>query len=180
MSHDLVRRGTSRMLVAASLALLPHAALAISVEDVVDSGEFEIFSTALKKAGLWDLLASEDGVTLFLASDKAMRDEGSAFLLEKVLLTQHNEQRLIELVSYHVSFGPPLYPEELRGEVMVSTNHQSCLPVYRRGTAIRVGPEAVVSDVRRVDNGIIYVIDRLLWQPWEDNETCGPIVAKVP
>jgi uncharacterized surface protein with fasciclin (FAS1) repeats len=172
------RRHLSGVLVGVSLGLLPRTSVALPINEVMDSGEFKIFSTALKKAGLWDR-AAKDGVTLFAVSDKAMRDEGSVFLLEKVLVTRYNQQRLLKLMSYHVYFGAPLFPNDIQREVKLDPEVGSCLSVYRSGTGIRVGPEAVVTDVKVVDGGIIYVIDRLLWQPWQDEDNCRESLAKA-
>jgi uncharacterized surface protein with fasciclin (FAS1) repeats len=166
-------------IIAAGLGLLPHAAMATPINDLLESSEFEIFSAALKQANLWDRITSEDGVTLFLISDEAMRDEGSAFLLGEVLMTESNQQRLVDLMSYHVSFSGPLLPEAFRGEAILTTGAGGCLPVFRLGTGLRVGPEAVVVDVKHVDSGIVYVIDRLLWQPWQDDEKCSEAIAKA-
>jgi uncharacterized surface protein with fasciclin (FAS1) repeats len=164
--------------VAAGLALLPNGATALSINDVLQSGEYEIFSAALKRADLWDRITSELGVTLFLISDRAMRAEGSAFLLGDVLVTPSNQERLVDLIAYHVSFAGPLPPEDIGGEVMLRTSGGACLAVFRLGTGLRVGPEAVVVDVKHVDTGIVYVIDRLLWQPWQDEQKCGEAVAQ--
>ena len=168
-----------RTLIAAGLTLLPQAATAAPIDNLLESGEFAIFSAALKQAGLWDRITSDDGVTLFLISDEAMRDEGSAFLLSEVLTTPSNQQRLVELMSYHVSFGGPLSPKEIAGEVMLRMSADACLPVFRLGTALRVGPEAAVVDIKTVDNGVVYLIDRLLWQPWQDESGCGANIAKA-
>lgn len=168
-----------RALIAASLALLPQAAMATSINELLDSDEFEIFSAALKQADLWDRITSEDGITLFLISDEAMRDEGSAFLLGEVLTTPSNQQRLVDLMSYHVSFSGPLSPGEIAAEVMIRMSADACLPVFRLGTGLRVGPEAVVVDVETVDSGIVYVIDRLLWQPRQDESGCGANIANT-
>ena len=154
-------------LIGAALALLPPPSVALPIDEVLESGEFRLFSTALKTAGLWDRIISEEGVTLFAISDKALRDEGSAFLLEKVLLTQHNQQRLRNLMLYHVYFGMPLLSNDIQREVRFGAETGPCLSVSRSGSGIRVGPEAVVTDVKQVNSGIIYVIDRLLWQPWQ-------------
>ena len=167
------------VLIAAGLAVLPQAATASPIDKLLESGEFEIFSAALKQAGLWDRITSENGVMLFLISDEAMRNEGSAFLLGEVLTTKSNQQRLVELMSYHISFSGPLSPDAIQGEVMLRTSASACLPVFRLGTGLHVGPEAVVTDVKQVENGIVYVIDRLLWQPWQDDARCGDLVAKV-
>ena len=173
------RRHLLGVLVGVSLGLLPRTAVALPINEVIDTDEFKVFSSALKKAGLWDRITSEDGVTLFVVSDKAMRDEGSAFLLEKVLVTRYNQQRLLKLMSYHVYFGAPLVPDNMQREVKLDSGVGSCLSVYKSGTGIRIGPEAVVTNVKLVDGGIIYVIDRLLWQPWQDEESCRELLANA-
>jgi uncharacterized surface protein with fasciclin (FAS1) repeats len=174
------RRHLLGVLIGVSLGLLPRTSVALPIKETIDTDEFKVFSSALKKTGLWDRITSEDGITLFVVSDKAMRDEGSAFLLEKVLATRYNQQRLLKLMSYHVYFGTPLFPGNIQREVKLNSGSGSCLSVYRSGTGIRIGPEAVVTDVKVVDGGIIYVIDRLLWQPWKDEANCRELVAKAP
>lgn len=179
-ANESKRHSLSSVLIAASLALLPHTALALPIEEALNTGEFSIFSAALKKSGVWDRMTSEDSVTLFLISDKALRDEGSAFLLGTVYMTKGSQRSLFNLMSYHISFAAPLLPDEIPREVKLGMSAGACLPVWKSGGGIRVGPEAVVTDVRRVDNGIIYVIDRLLWQPWQDEERCDALVATAP
>jgi uncharacterized surface protein with fasciclin (FAS1) repeats len=167
--------------IAVSLLILPHTSRADPIPRVLDSGEFEIFLSALKKSGLVDRINSEDRVTLFIVPDKAMRDEGSAFLLEKVLVTKQNQQRLQALMSHHVGFGPVLLPDGIGSGTDIRTSAGGCLSVFKLGTGIRVGPEAVVTDVKHVDSGVIYIIDRLLWQPWnEQDNSCGERLVQVP
>jgi len=173
------RRRISRALIGAALAILPQSSVALPIDDVLESGEFRLFSTALKKAGLWDRITSEEGITLFIVSDKAMRDEGSAFLLEKVLLTRHNQQRLRNLMLYHVYLGTPLRSNDIQREVRLGAETGPCLSVSKSGSGIRVGPEAVVTDVKQVNSGIIYVIDRLLWQPWQPVEIAQKDTARL-
>jgi len=176
-THDPKRHRFLSGLIAASLSLLPHTAMALPIEQVLNTGHFSIFWAALKKSGLWDRMISEDSVTLFLISDKALRDEGSAFLLGTVYMTNGSRRSLFNLMSYHVSFGAPLLPDEISHEVKLGMSEGACLPVWKLGAGIRVGPEAVVTDVQRVDNGVVYVIDRLLWQPWQDEERCDDLVV---
>lgn len=166
-------------LLAASASILPATSAARPLAEVMGSGEFELFSTALKRSGLWDRITSRDGITLFVVPDKALRDEGSAFLLDKVLLTSTNQQRLWDLLSYHLGVGV-LLPDDVQGELRLMTGATGCLSLARHGSGIRVGPEAVVTDVRRFDGGIVYVIDRLLWQPWRGERNCGEALARVP
>jgi uncharacterized surface protein with fasciclin (FAS1) repeats len=175
-----IRQGLSSVLVAASVTLLPHTAMALPIEEVLNTGEFSIFLAALKKSGVWDRMTSADSVNLFLISDTALRNEGSAFLLGTVYMTKGAQRSLFNLMSYHVSFAAPLLPDQMPREVKLGMSAGACLPVWKTGGGIRVGPEAVVTGVTRVDNGIIYLIDRLLWQPWQDEERCDDVVATAP
>lgn len=178
-THNPKRHGLLSVLIAASLSLLPHTAMALPLVEALSTGQFSIFSAALKKSGLLERMSSEDSVTLFVISDKALRDEGSAFLLGTVYMTKGSQRSLFNLMSYHVSFTTRLLPDEIPREVKLGMSAGACLPIWKTGGAIRVGPEAVVTDVRRVDNGIVYVIDRLLWQPWQDEERCDDSVAEA-
>ena len=94
-------------------------------------------------------------------------------------MTRYSQQSLLNLMSYHVSFAAPLLPIKYHAKSS-SAEAGACLPVWKSGGGIRVGPEAVVTDVKRVDNGIVYVIDRLLWQPWQDEGSCRELLAKAP
>ena len=103
-----------------------------------------------------------------------MRDEGSAYFLERVVQTKQNQQRFVALMSHHVGFAPVLLPDRIGSGMDIRTSAGGCLSVFKVGTGIRVGPEAVVTDVKHVDSGVIYIIDRLLWQPWkEQDDSCG-------
>jgi uncharacterized surface protein with fasciclin (FAS1) repeats len=138
--------------------------------------EFSIFTNALRKSGLWEQIQKRDAMTIFAIPDKGMADEGSTFLLDKVLITESNQERLFNLMSFHTLFGTTLVPEGIRGEVKLDTAQDSCLVVWRMGTALRVGPEAVVTSYISADNGVLYVIDRLLWQPWDDERNCAELL----
>jgi hypothetical protein len=48
--------------------------------------------------------------------------------------------------------------------------------VWRMGSAVRVGPEAVVTNYMAADNGMVFIIDRLLWQPWNDDSGCAELL----
>jgi uncharacterized surface protein with fasciclin (FAS1) repeats len=120
------------------------------------------------------MLQQEQSVTLFLPTDKALRDEGSAFLLEHVLLTTSNQERLQEVLSYHVYPGLQIDRDAVR-DANLRSLRGACFPLYRLGSGLRIGPESVVTEYIRADNGAIFVIDRLLWQPWDGSSHCaGP------
>jgi uncharacterized surface protein with fasciclin (FAS1) repeats len=145
---------------------------AASVHDILSSDRnFSIFRNAVDKAALMPRLRREAPVTLFLPSDQAMHDEGSAFLLRDVLVTDSNKERLLTTLSQHIHFGVKLIPSEI-SEHQLYTEDGGCIYVYRTGPSLRVGPEAVVTQYISADDGVIFVIDRLLWQPWYGGSHC--------
>jgi uncharacterized surface protein with fasciclin (FAS1) repeats len=163
--------------IAGAAALLGQPASAQPMDKLLAAhSEFSIFTNALRKSGLWEQIQTRDGMTIFAISDEAMSDEGSTFLLDKVLITKSNQERLFNLMSFHVLFGTTLDPESIDGEVKLDTAEDSCLSVWRMGTAVRVGPEAVVTSYMSADNGVVFVIDRLLWQPWDDHRSCAELL----
>ena len=163
--------------ITGAAALLAEPASAQPMDDLLaEQSEFSIFTNALRKSGLWEQIQTREAMTIFAISNKAMADEGSTFLLDKVLITESNQERLFNLMSFHTLFGTTLDPEAIHGEVKLDTARDSCLVVWRMGTAVRVGPEAVVTSYMSADNGVVYVIDRLLWQPWDDQRNCAELL----
>jgi uncharacterized surface protein with fasciclin (FAS1) repeats len=168
--------------------LLNSPAQSATVHDLINSDtQFGLFAGALRQTPLWSMLEQEQSVTLFLPTDKALRDEGSAFLLEHVLLTTTNQERLLEVLSYHVYPGLQIDREAVR-DANLHSLRGACFPLYRLGSGLRIGPEAVVTEYISADNGAIFVIDRLLWQPWDGSSHCAgpkrrgqpPLLSKLP
>lgn len=149
----------------------PVAAQSISDRLSADNNH-AIFVNALKKSGLLEILKTGNPVTLFAPTDSAMRLEGSSFLLETVLLTKTNENRLHELLSQHIVPGTHPAFEHIAHSLKLATLAGTCLSVDRMGSAIKVGPESVVTGRVSADNGTIYFVDRLLWRPFEDSQQC--------
>lgn len=131
-------------------------------QEVATDDRLALFSNAVERAGLSERLKEPGPFTLFVPSDQAMINEGSAFLLERVLLTKSNTERLADLVLHHVVPARRLTPDQL-DSVNLPTMAGVPLRVERRGKALVVGGWAVVTDRKVADNGIIYIIDRLLW-----------------
>ena len=131
-------------------------------QEVAADDRLALFSNAVERAGLSERLKEPGPFTLFVPSDQAMINEGSAFLLERVLLTKSNTERLADLVLYHVVPARRLTPDQL-DSVNLPTLADVPLRVDRLGKALVVGGWAVVTDRKVADNGVIYIIDRLLW-----------------
>ena len=121
-----------------------------------------LFSNAVQQAGLSEKLREAGPFTLFVPSDQAMANEGSAFLLERVLVTNSAAENLADLVLHHIVPAKRLTSEQL-DSVALPTMAGVSLRVDRLGKALVVGGWAVVTDRKVADNGIIYIIDRLLW-----------------
>lgn len=129
---------------------------AISAEKQVS-----LFARAADRTGLRAVLKGPGRFMLFIPSDKAMANEGSAFLLKSVLLTEQNSERLADLVRHHVVRAGG--GTDLAGDVELQTLANVPLDVARVGNGHLVAGQAVIIDRIEADNGAIYVVDRLLW-----------------
>jgi uncharacterized surface protein with fasciclin (FAS1) repeats len=130
-------------------------------EEVASDDRLTVFTGALEQAGMADILKQEGPYILFVPSDRAMANEGSAFLLSGVLLTPVNAGRLKDLLSYHIVPAERLDAEGINDEDL-ATMRGAPVHVTRYGNARMVNGWAAVTERRQADNGVIYVIDRLL------------------
>jgi uncharacterized surface protein with fasciclin (FAS1) repeats len=130
-------------------------------EEVTADERLTLFANAVNQAGLSDMLKQEGPFILFVPSDQAMTNEGSAFLLDSVLLTKSNAGRLKDLVSYHiVPSAQSTGNAASDGNLPTMTN--APLHMARLGAARVINGWAVVTDRKETDNGVLYVVDRLL------------------
>jgi uncharacterized surface protein with fasciclin (FAS1) repeats len=137
-----------------------------------------LFASAVVKAGLSEVLKEPGPFIVFIPSDKAMINEGSAFLLNGVLLTEPNAGRLADLVRHHV-VRANRRTLELAGDIELRTLANVPLDVARVGTGIIVARRAAVTDRLVADNGIAYIVDRLLW-PWDPKWDSGAGHVRQP
>jgi len=135
--------------------------------------ETKLFTSGLKKSGLWDEIAGSGELTLFVPKDKVLRKEGSAFLLEVVLIKPENENRLHELIAQHVFPEVTLTDDQLNTPLLLTNFYGGCVSIEAKlEHSPGVGPEAVVTGSETFANGRVYYIDRLLWQHFESDEKC--------
>lgn len=132
-----------------------------------------LFTQALRAANLWDDIVESKEVTIFLPRDQTLRDEGSAFLLEVVLLKPANIDRLRELMAQHI-FPDQTINLQKFGEIARYSNALGgCVSIEpTEGSVTTVGSEAVVVGSQLLGNGNIYFIDRLISQQYEGTDTC--------
>ena len=143
-------------------------------ESLETNPETRLFAGALKASKFWNTLAEDKQVTVFIPGDDALRDEGSAFLLDVVLLKPANSQRLNNLIAQHVFPGLNLDNTDLSRSSRYANAHGDCVSIDTTDRqSIRVGSEAAVADIANFSNGRVYYIDRLLWQPFENPGSCN-------
>jgi uncharacterized surface protein with fasciclin (FAS1) repeats len=130
-------------------------------EEVTSDERLTLFANAVNQAGLSDMLKQEGPFILFVPSDQAMTDEGSAFLLDSVLLTKSNAGRLRDLVSYHI-VPSAQSTGNAASDGNLPTMTDAPLHMARLGAARVINGWAVVTDRKETDNGVLYVVDRLL------------------
>ena len=168
----LVGGGSSwmRVLFTAITTSLAGQAICEDLSEAISLDErTKLFANAVARAGLNDMLRQPGPFIVFVPSDKALTDEGSAFLLNGVLLSESNAGRLADLVRHHVVRSSD-QTVKLSIDLELQTLANVPLDVARVGTGIVVGRHTVVTGRLIADNGIAYIVDRLLW-PRESN--CG-------
>jgi len=121
-----------------------------------------LFARAVVKSGLDKTLRQVGPFIVFVPADQAMVNEGSAFLLNSVLLTESNSERLADLVRHHVALTNHS-TADLPNDVELQTLANAPLEATRVGTGLVVAGYAVVTGRIVADNGIVYIVDRLLW-----------------
>ncbi len=137
-----------------------------------------LFANAVERAGISERLEEAGPFTLFVPSDQAMINEGSAFLLERVLLMKSAAGQLADLVLHHIAPVGLATPVRLAG-VDLPTLANVPLRVERVGKGMLVGGWAVVTDRKVADNGIIYIVDRLLWpRDWQSNRNMAELAPR--
>lgn len=166
-------------LVSTMIVVAP-AAKAETIEEVLNSrGDLSTFTNALKQSHLWDRLSSYAPLILFVPSNTALEANGSAFLLEQVLITQPNKQLLWDSMALHIA-PQQVMPAEMESYSEKNTLAALCISIEVVDGRIRVGPEASLIERISTDDGSVYVLDRLLWRSWEGGDHCnGPVVSQA-
>ena len=162
----MMRRYMAKLRIAA-LALFTgglggHAISADLSQAISSDARMTLFSRAAAKSGLGEILKGPGPFVVFIPSDEAMVNEGSAFLLDGVLLTESNAGRLADLVQHHV-VRATRETVELSGVAELQTLANVPLDVARVGTGVTVARHAAVTGRIVADNGVVYIVDRLLW-----------------
>lgn len=152
-----------------NVAASPSAPLLALLDSQAD---LSLFTAALRQSGKWRDLDAKGPLIVLAPSNRAMQAEGSAFLLDSVMLSGANARRLEDLMTLHLVTGAGSLSEFIaQGEVTTASG--ACLSIDEIGGRVRIGPQASVLEHHAVAGSSVYVIDSLLWQPWTTERTCG-------
>ncbi|OED37126.1 hypothetical protein AB833_24550 [Chromatiales bacterium (ex Bugula neritina AB1)] len=134
--------------------------------------EASIFVSALKISDHWNTITESSEVTIFIPTNDALQTEGSAFLLEAVLIKPENRERLEKLMDLHILRASFQIDSNSTSPMEIPIDNGNCLPVKNSMDSIIIGPQAVVTKTLKAKNGYIYLLDHLLWEPYKDKTEC--------
>ena len=129
------------------------------VGTAVDAGNFTTLVTALKSAGLVDVLKGDGPFTVFAPTDEAFKALPEGTVAE--LLKPENKEKLISILTYHVVPGKTM-AADLTGKTLdVKTVEGS--PVKINGIkGVKVNEASVVKADIMTSNGVIHVINKVI------------------
>ena len=155
------------------LLLLPLSADAQDGEATIAeiAAENEDFSTlvaALDAAGLVEVLAGEGPFTVFAPTNEAFEAIPEAEL--EALLQPENRELLTEILTYHVVEGKAMAADVV-GMDEATTLQGSPVAIDVEGETVRLaGTAQVVQADIEASNGVIHVIDSVLFPPADTEE----------
>ena len=154
-----------RRYVLAAAAALPLAlgAVAAKAADIVDTavsaGKFETLVTAVKAAGLVEVLKGEGPYTVFAPTDEAFAKLPAGTV--ENLLKPENKDQLVAVLTYHVVPGK-IMASDISGKMVdVKTVQGSELKVNATEGVMVDNAQVISADIE-TSNGVIHVIDTVV------------------
>lgn len=131
------------------------------VDVAAGNSSFSTLVTAVKAAGLVEVLSGEGPYTVFAPTNEAFAalPEGT---LER-LLKPENKEELQKILTYHVI--PASAPSSSLKSGEVKTVEGSPVKVQVEGSSVKVNDANVVTPDVKASNGTIHVIDRVILPP---------------
>ncbi len=117
------------------------------------------FTALTKEVGLDGPLGGPGQFTLFAPNDEAFAKAPQDILANHLV---DGAKKL--LVLHHLAFGA-FDESALRSNMKVSTSARGTLSVGDDYSVLRISGAKIVKSDIKVDNGILHVIDRILWPP---------------
>ena len=154
-----------RRTILAAAAALPLAlgSLAAKAADIVDTavsaGQFETLVTAVKAAGLVEVLKGEGPFTVFAPTDEAFAKLPAGTVQD--LLKPENKAQLVAVLTYHVVPGKIMSSDIAGKMVEVKTVQGSELSVNATQGVMIDNAQVISADIE-TSNGVIHVIDTVV------------------
>jgi len=123
------------------------------------AGSFKTLAAAIQAAGLVETLSGEGPFTVFAPTDEAFAALPDGTL--ESLLQPANKQRLVEILTYHVSAGAQ-YSDQLLKTKQAKTVQGGTLGLTVQDKKVMVGNATVRAADIETTNGVIHVIDKVL------------------
>jgi uncharacterized surface protein with fasciclin (FAS1) repeats len=140
----------------------PEAKTPGTIVDIAASNEsFKTLVTAVKAAGLTEVLSSQGPFTVFAPTDKAFEalPEGT---LEK-LLKPENKNKLQQLLAYHVV--PAAVESTAIKSGRVKTVSGKFITLSKTKNFVKVNNAEVITADIKASNGVIHVVDKVILPP---------------
>lgn len=120
----------------------------------------QTLSQAVEAAGLAETLSGEGPYTVFAPTDEAFAALPEGTLDE--LLQPENQDRLTEILTYHVVSGAVTASELESGEVPTLTGEPLTVQVEEGADGITVNGAEVIQPNIEASNGVVHVIDQVM------------------
>jgi len=129
------------------------------VETAIDAGSFDTLATAVRAAGLAEVLTADAPLTVFAPTDEAFAQlpEGTV----EMLLEPENKAKLQAVLKYHVVAGRVFSDQALKAGAATTLQGGTLKIEVKDEVAYVNGAKLVATDVQ-ASNGVIHVIDRVL------------------
>jgi len=129
------------------------------VETAVSAGDFGTLVTAVKAAGLANLLSGDGPFTVFAPTDEAFA-KLPAGTVENLLKPQ-NKHKLVEILKLHVVPGR-VFAEDAAKVGSTKAASGGSLAFAKAGKGLKVNDAGIVVTDVQATNGVIHVIDSVL------------------
>lgn len=139
------------------------------VQTLQGDGRFSILVTAVKAAGLVEVLGGSSTYTVFAPSNKAFEALPAGTL--DSLLKPENKEKLKAILLYHVAAGELKAADVLKEKTITTAQGK---PVSVNAAGVKINNSGIVKTDILADNGIIHEIDAVLLPP---DEKSGDSIA---
>jgi len=127
------------------------------VDTAATAGTFSTWLNAVREAGLEQTLKEQGPYTVFAPSDEAFAKLPSA---QRDALK--DKETLVRVVKLHMAAGKILLKDAPEGK-RITTEAGQALTVHRKDKSIRLNEAEVLEPDVEVDNGVINVLDMVLF-----------------